>query len=236
MSSEPAPANPVPKNTIDAGMYLGFGCLIISAVVLIISGLIFFSGYRMLQYNADPATRLRVAKNILATEALPEGFHPTMAMAMPDALQMVVLTDDPAVMEGPDPSFKEMGLAMFRILSNPRTTEGEFVSDFLTGKQEPDTNDDMMPAMYDGQSIGKGTITAPQAIAQFDTHRGTLQVFGWQGKGVVTRFVVECNAGGPPVFGLWFMREPIYSPTPKVGNSEALSAMLQPMKLCVLPE
>ena len=105
MSSEPTPVKPAPEQSIDAGMYLGLGCLVISSVVLVISGLIFFSGYRMLQYNADPATRLRVAKNILATEALPEGLHPAMAMAMPDALQMVVLTDDPAVMEGPDPSF-----------------------------------------------------------------------------------------------------------------------------------
>ena len=247
MSSEPAPATPTPPSpeapegspthkTIDAGMYLEMGCLVISVVVVFLAALIFFSGYRMLQHNADPATRLTVAQDILVTPKLPEGLHPALAMAMPDALQMVVLTDDPAVMEpGAEATFTESGLAIFRILSNPKTTQGDFIENFLEGRQETEEIDAMMPAMLDGTSISHGTLSATHALAQFNVQRGTLQVFGSRGKGVVNRFVLQCNGGGQPVFGVWFMREEIYSETPKVADTDALSKMLQPMKICGAP-
>ena len=237
MSNEPTNAAPdQQKPGMDAGMYLGLGCLIMSLVVLGISALIFLSGFQMLQNNADPAMRVTVAKQILGVEELPAGLHPALAMQMPDALQMVVLTDDQEAAQKPDGSFNNVGIAIFRILSNPKTTEEEFRSEFIAGKQEPEERDAMMPSMDDGRSLGDGTLTVPNALVRFNTQIGTLRVFEWDGPGVVTRFIVECNAGGPPVFGLWFMKNPLDGTQPKVADTDALSEMLKPMQFCEAPK
>ncbi len=187
---------------------------------LVIGGL-GFMGWRWArtfeQQMEDPDAREAKALEVLGAERIPEGYHAMMAMEVPFAMKMAILTDRPPDFEGgggdadgseedwSEDDLGERGLFYFEMPS--WGGERGNLEDFLEGRT--DDAEFLRRSSIDlqrGEPIARGEVALPGAErARYVVQRGTI---GDQGAGLTSTVLVDCAGDERIRLAIWFGPDP----------------------------
>ena len=217
------------------GGILGIGCLIIISIAGIGALVLSWLGHEMLEANDDPQMRVQIAKTFLQTETIPSDLNPVVAMSMRGTMELLILSDQPLKADEDSPHFENQGLYFMRVHgASMGAMPGEFEAEFLKPRNTAEGKDYLVPSMRDGHIYESGNFQQSRGEGKFVIVKGTLEVFGWQGKGIQNRFSILCSKTSSPTLGIWFMKDNLsdtnYDSSPLV--LEALKKRLEGFDFC----
>ncbi|MBT6176942.1 MAG: hypothetical protein HOI23_06815 [Deltaproteobacteria bacterium] len=224
-----------PKKLLEKpGSIMGLGCLIIVTTAAVGAIVLGWLGHKMLKANTDPAMRASIAKTFLQTDEIPNDLNPVVAMTMRGTMELVVLSDQPLKENEDSPHFRNQGIYFMRVQgASMGAMPGEFEEQFLKPVNDADGNDYLVPSMRDGRIFESGNFQHSGTQGKFVSVRGTLDVFGWSGRGVQNRFSIKCSPVATPTLGIWFMKDSLEGKTNDSPlNIESLKKRLANFNFC----
>lgn len=202
-------------------VWVAVGCGGAVLLGFLVMGGLGFMGWRWArsfeQQMEDPDAREAKALEVLGAERIPEGYHAMMAMEVPFAMKMAILTDRPPDLEkgggeagGSDADWSEddlgeRGLFYFEMPS--WGGERGNLEDFLEGRT--DDAEFLRRSSIDlqrGEPIARGEVALPGAErARYVVQRGTI---GDQGEGLTSTVLVDCAGDERIRLAIWFGPDP----------------------------
>jgi hypothetical protein len=194
-------------------VFIGVGCLLsvflIVAVVVAI-GAWGFSQVRELQRSMeDPQARTELAKEMLVTDELPEGYNTMLALSIPFLFETVVLTDSEPDENGRIERFGERGFVYFKTLR--MGDQEQELRDFFDGETDDPQFFDQTSIRVDAREfVGRGTIEEDDRTLRWVAYRGEIRDRdqGNFGEGLNAMIMVECPGAERVRMGIWFGPDP----------------------------
>lgn len=200
--------------------YVGIGCLVVTGIAVILFVGIGILSYRWVQETrqtlTDPDRRAEKIRELLGTEALPEGYHPNFAITLPLVAEVAVLSDREAS-DDPEPDFDERGF----IYASVRDFGGqrEKLRDFVEGRTDENefldgihVDVDIDLDMDEGDPLSQGGFSLPQGQLTFVSYRAVTRPRRrgrrLRHESVAALFSVECETDKRLKLGIWFGPDP----------------------------
>ncbi len=201
-------------------LYIGCGCvaligLAIAAVVAAgFMGASFFQGY--VEDMQDPQARAEKVKQILGTEALPEGYHARMYFSVPWVLDMVFLSDGQPTEEGVfDENFQPfdsagLGEHVFVFFSvRGDAGDGDLEEIFESRGRSGEVQFDMGSHFRSLEELSRGEIEIEPQKLSYITHRGELETEDRERiVGIYAQMRANCPKRDRTRLAVWFERLP----------------------------
>jgi hypothetical protein len=190
-------------------LYVGIGCLV--AVALLIIGVVGvgYFGYRYARQMAedikDPVAREAKVKAVLGARDIPSGYFPVLGLSIPFVMETAILSDREGI-EGDGPSFDQRGFIYVNMLGGSQQQE---LRDFFEGKStESSILRQQSVSVRAGDIIRRGEIKDTERRVLYVAQRGTVEMRKAEVKGVTTLLLVECPGDTRARLGIWFGPDP----------------------------
>lgn len=186
------------KSGIPAWAWIGCGCLLFPALVVLVLGVAGFSvfsyGKSAIEKMADPAKRAEAAREDLGAAALPAGWHVRTYFAFPFGFSLVVLGDGTPPPPPAGETFEEKARSLESLdLGNLGDNKRIFI--YMTLDK---SNDETIEQILNGRRNGAGGMNLDLGIRFDDSRelsRGDLQVAGQRVAFVGKEGMLKVNRG-----------------------------------------
>jgi hypothetical protein len=197
-------------------VWVAAGCGVAVLLGFLVMGGLGFAGWRwarnMERQMEDPDAREAKALEVLGAERIPEGYFAVVAMEIPFAMKMAILSDrrpDPEEGGGEadwsEEDLGERGLFYFEMPSwgNERGN----LEDFLEGRtDDAEFLRRSSINLQRGEPIARGEVALPGAErGRYVVQRGTI---GDQGEGLTATVLVECAGDRRIRLAIWYGPDP----------------------------
>lgn len=228
-------------------VWVAAGCGVAVLIGFLVVAGLGFAGWRwakgMEAQLEDPAAREAKVLEVLGAERLPEGWYPVMAMEVPFAMKMAMLSERPVDLDpsGGEPDFEpedlgESGLIYFEMPS--WGGERGNLEDFMEGRA--DDAELLRRSNIDlprGEVIDRGEVALPGAErGRYVVQRGTLH---GQDEGLTVTVLADCAGDSRIRLALWFGPDPAPQTAPveldlagTVGDPARLAEFLGAFRFC----
>jgi hypothetical protein len=206
-----AGAPPPSKKQTSPWVYVGCGCAILVALVMI-AGIGFFWMVRQQarsfkQGFTEPKVREQKTREVLPYRELPAGYHPLGSFSIPFIMDMAMLSDEePKV--GRFGKFRDRGFMYMRMRVGRAPTSEERKRRILDG------NDTEAPWMRysnwrqgNQEHLRSGELDAGGARLDYTASRGDINVNNQRHQGVSVFMLIECPDHHLRL-GVWFAPDP----------------------------
>ena len=204
-------------------VFIGAGCLLsafLIVAVIVAIGAWGFSQVRELQRSMeDPEARAELAREMLVTDELPEGYHAMVALSIPFFMETVILTDSEPDESGRIERFGERGFIYFKTLSLGE--QEQELRNFFDGETDDPQIFDQTSIRIDAREfVGRGTIEEDVRTLRWVAYRGEIRDRnqGNFGEGLNAMIMVECPGAERVRMGIWFGPDP--SPDTPVDEAD----------------
>lgn len=165
---------------------LGCGCFAILLVLGAGLGLVVYKGVKNLSEDfADPERRTRKVLNHLGAETLPPGYHAVLSLDVPLPFHMVVLSDEPWVIDPPESSDT---LPMFTGLPGDRLFFYIHIMTVDRSGQDPFEREFKSETVLD-----RDDLKVHGQLVAWEAHQGTFRRPDGPTPGVFARLRMECE-------------------------------------------
>lgn len=197
-------------------VYVGCGCAALVLVFVIVIGVVSFYGYRFAseikETMTDPEARRERVQQALGAERLPEGMNAQLYLAVPRVMQLVILSDGPAMAEdnarGLVTDFDRVFLYLkTRDFQNAKRD----LERFLDGEVDrPAVFDDIdIDVDFDPEELlGRGAMQVGDQAVKWAAFRGEIDTDLERADGIMAYLGIDCPNDGRLRFGTWFQRAP----------------------------
>jgi hypothetical protein len=218
--------------------YLGIGCLIGGAVLVLATTVCGFVVYRWgkgLEADLrDPGSRRARVLEILRGDELPEGYHAMVAVRIPLLLETAILTDREAISEDEPPELGERGLIYFAIRDfggDRRDLDAFFAGELA----DPEVLERHHVDVDLGERVAQGEVERSPHPIRWVTHHGNVSSDQARGRheGLITLLQVRCGDEGYNRIGLWFGPQPEGDdPAGSVADPDAVARFVGHFRFC----
>lgn len=195
--------------------YIGCGCgLLVALILLAVVGLTFI-GYRkgkeFEESFKDPVKREAKTRGILHYEQLPEGYYPMGAFSIPMMMDMAILSDEqppPGVDQRHGGGFKDHGF-IYMVLRDWMGKRDELQAYMEGTGKRPDWMKKSDVDLDTQEVIGRGTVKIDGRTALYVASRGEVQSRNHRRtKGLLTLLSIDCPDDKRLRLGIWFGPDP----------------------------
>ncbi len=215
--------------------WLGCGCFIVLGVCAVIFAVVVYQGAKNLAADfADPEARTQKVLDALGAEDLPAGYHAVLAVDVPLPFEMVVLSDEPWLLEPEAEPATPTNLPTFN------GVPGSKLFYYIHIQAEDRTGNDPFEREFNSEKkLGQGDLKIHGQRVAWEAHRGQgLRPQGHQ-DGVFSRLRFEC-ADRQTRRAVWFHErsssdeDGSFEGTP--ADPEAITAFVNHFRVCGVPE
>lgn len=212
--------------------FLGCGCFVVLAVCAVVFAVVVYQGAKNLAADfSNPEARTQKVLAALGAESLPPGYHAVMAVDVPLPFDMVVLSDEPWLLEPDADPATPTSLPTFN------GVPGSKLFYYIHIQAEDRTGNDPFEREFKSQEkLDQGDLQIHDRRVAWEAHRGQgLRPQGHQ-EGIFCRLRFECD-DQQTRRAVWFHeRSPSDSTTGTPADPEAISAFLGHFRVCGEPE
>ena len=206
---------------------MGCGCFTVLGVLGIAFMVVVYQGAKNLAADfADPEARTQKVLAALGAESLPEGYHAAMAVDIPLPFDMVVLSDEPWLLDPEGPA--EGALPVFN------GVPGSKLFYYIHIKAKDSTGNDPFEREYkSNEKLDQGDLTIHGRRVAWEAHRGlSLRPQGHE-TGVFVRLRMECEDQHTRR-AVWFHAKPENDQdlAGSPADTAALGAFLNHFRVC----
>ncbi len=194
-------------------VYVGCGCAIIFALVVVAVVGAGFLGFRGLKEYAegmkDPAARAERTLEVLGGDALPAGYHAQLYFSIPFVLEMALLTDGTPVTEDDSEGLRDYQNLVF-FLKVRKFDKSDDFDRYLDGKEDRPRIFDQIDVDFDfdtGEPIDRGSFEVGDQSLRWVAQTGNLDTDLADYDGILALAGVDCPKRDDRVRILaWFQR------------------------------
>ncbi len=188
-------------------VYVGIGCtvVVVLGVLGVLGGGLYL--YQTMQQTVadmkDPVARDEKVRELLGAESLPPGYHAMMALKIPFALEMAMLSDKEADDEGNIEDFDTYGFLYFRM---PTKTDSE-LKDYFEGKSSDASVFKRKKLNLDIDSdevLGRGLLSVNGQNLLYISQLGSMNSDHGRNSGIQTLILIECEQDRRMRLAIWF--------------------------------
>ncbi|HEV7516469.1 MAG TPA: hypothetical protein VGR07_09235 [Thermoanaerobaculia bacterium] len=209
------PNRPAPPKKTSPWNYIGCGCGLLVALILVSVVALTFISYRKLkeaeQSFKDPVKREARTRQILHYEQLPAGYYPMGALSFPFVMDMAILSDQeppPGVDQKHGGGFKDHGF-IYMVLRDWMGKRDELQAYMEGTGKRPDWMKKSDVDLDAQEVIGRGTVKIDGRTALYVASRGEVQSRNHRrSKGLVTLLSIDCPDDKRLRLGIWFGPDP----------------------------
>lgn len=197
-------------------LYVGIGCAVAAGIVASAAATLGVLGYRWAKRTEmelkDPDTRLARVRQVLGCEALPEGYHPVVALSVPFLTELAVLSDRPvAIGENSGAPFGERGFVYVKVLAAGQ--DDRDLRDYFEGKtNDPEVLRRHRIRVRTRELLGRGLIEGRGQTLLYLAQRGDVELSEHRGRGLTSLILVDCPQDSTLRIAIWFGPDPASGP------------------------
>jgi hypothetical protein len=201
------------KKRTSPWIFIGVGCLVsvflIIAVIIAIGAWGFSQVRELARAMEDPTIRSDMARDMLATDELPDGYNTMVALSIPFLVETVILTDREPDEDGRIDRFGERGFIYIKTLS--MGDQEQELRDFFDGDTDDSQLLDQSSIRVNAREfIDRGSIEESSRTLRWVSYRGEVGNRGQNdfGEGLNAMIMFECPEAERVRMGIWFGPDP----------------------------
>jgi hypothetical protein len=201
------------KKRTSPWIFIGVGCLVsvflIIAVIIAIGAWGFSQVRELARAMEDPTIRSDMARDMLATDELPDGYNTMVALSIPFLVETVILTDREPDEDGRIDRFGERGFIYVKTLS--MGDQEQELRDFFEGETDDSQLLNQSSIRVNAREfIDRGSIEESGRTLRWVSYRGEVGNRGQNdfGEGLNAMIMFECPGAERVRMGIWFGPDP----------------------------